>query len=66
MFQHILTLKRYIFHRLGERSSWMAIGVGVTAAAALASPWSMVFLATSIIGVLLPDGKVSGDDHDAG
>ena len=54
----VLALKAYIIRRLGERSSWMAIGIGVTAAGALASPWSFVFLATSIVGVLLPDGKV--------
>ncbi len=44
----------YIKARLNERSTWAAIGTGVTGAAALASPWSYVFVAIAVIGTLVP------------
>ena len=47
---------QYIKARFAERSTWTAIGVGVTAAAALAAPWSYVFIAISVIGVMTPTG----------
>lgn len=48
----------YVVCRLGERSTWTSIGVGVTAAALLEAPWSYVFLTISVIGVLVPDGNL--------
>lgn len=49
---------KYIKSRLRERSTWVAIGAGITAASVLPAPWSYVFLAISIIGVLVPDSPV--------
>lgn len=46
----------YLKARLAERSTWTAIGVGVTGAAALAPPWSYVFIAVAIVGTLVPTG----------
>lgn len=47
----------YLKARLEERSTWAAIGVGVTAAAALSWPWNVVLVATAAIGALVPTGK---------
>ena len=44
----------YLKRRLEERSTWAAIGVGITAAAALAWPWNVALLAAAIIGALVP------------
>jgi len=44
----------FIKARLNERSTWAAIGTGVTGAAALAAPWSYVFVAIAVIGTLVP------------
>lgn len=44
----------YLKARLGERSTWASIGVGVTAAAALTAPWSYAFIAVAVIGALVP------------
>lgn len=50
---------KYIKCRLKEKSTWVAIGVGITAASALPAPWSYVFLAVSVIGVLVPGDALS-------
>lgn len=44
----------YLKSRLSEKSTWAAIGVGVPAAAMLQSPWSIVMIAVTVIGVLVP------------
>ncbi len=44
----------YLKARLGEKSTWAAIGIGVTGAAAITAPWSYVFMAVAVIGVLVP------------
>lgn len=49
-----MKLIEYIKARLAEKSTWAAVGAGVTAAAALSAPWSYVFLAVAVIGVLAP------------
>lgn len=49
---------RYIRTRLNERSFWIAMGAGVTAASALDHPWGAIFLATAAIAALVPDGPV--------
>ena len=46
----------YIKARLAERTTWLAIGAGVTGAAALASPWSYAFVAVGFIGAIVPSG----------
>ena len=44
----------YLKRRLEERSTWAAIGVGITAAAALSWPWNVALVAAATIGVLVP------------
>ena len=44
----------YIKARLGEKSTWASIMVGVTGAAALAAPWSYAFIAVAVIGAVVP------------
>lgn len=50
----MLKIVSYIKARLVEKSTWAAIGIGVTGAAALATPWSYVFIAVAVIGALVP------------
>lgn len=47
----------YLKSRIGERSTWLLIGAGISGAAALAWPWSLVFCVAAVIGALVPDGK---------
>ncbi len=47
----------YVKRRLGEKSTWASIGVGVTGAAALAAPWSYVFIGVAVIGTLVPSSR---------
>ncbi len=49
-----MKILEYIKARLGERSTWAAIGVGVTGAAALSVPWSYAFVAVAVIGAIVP------------
>lgn len=51
-------MKSYLEKRLREKTTWAAIGVGVTAAAALQSPWSWLFLAVAVAGAILPTEKL--------
>jgi len=48
---------RYLKRRLGEQSTWAAIGLGVPIAAALTAPWSFYMMAVTVIGVLVPTTK---------
>jgi len=50
---------RFLRVRLNERSTWVSLGAGVTAASVLPPPWSFVLMAIAVIGVVLPDGPVS-------
>ena len=50
---HLLS---YIKARFEERSTWAAIGVGITGAAALSMPWSAALVIVGIIGALVPTG----------
>ena len=52
------TTASYLRARLDERSTWLLIGAGVTAAAALEWPWSLVSVIVAVIGALVPDGGV--------
>jgi len=46
---------RYFKARLGEHSTWVAIGLGIPMAAALKMPWSAIMLAVAVIGVFVPE-----------
>ena len=48
----------YIKARLAERSTWAGIGVGITGASALVSPWSYVAVAVAVIMMLVPNKGV--------
>ena len=50
----MLKIVSYLKARLEEKSTWAAIGVGVTGAAALVIPWSYIFIAVAVIGALVP------------
>jgi len=50
----------YIKARLGERSTWAAIGIGITGAAAIAAPWSYAFIAVAVIGSIVPSPGNAG------
>lgn len=54
-----MILIEYLKQRLEERSTWAAIGVGITCAAALSAPWSYIFVGVAIIGAIVP---TSGPD----
>ena len=45
---------RYLKARLGERSTWVSVGVAITGASAITAPWSYAFVAVGVIGVLVP------------
>lgn len=44
----------YIKARLAEKSTWMGIGVAITGGAALAAPYSYLFIATGVLAALVP------------
>ena len=46
---------QFLKARLGEKSTWAAIGVGIAGGAALPSPYSWLFIAVGIVGALLPE-----------
>jgi len=52
----------YLKKRFEERSTWAAIGVAVTAGAAVASPYSWILIGIGVVGVLVP---MSGGEADA-
>jgi len=54
---------RYLGKRLGERTTWAALGAAVPAAAMLAPPWSYLSVVVAVIVALLPSpaGKAGGD-----
>lgn len=47
-------MSAYLKRRLAERTTWAAIGLAVTGAAALPSPYSWIVIAVGVIGVLVP------------
>jgi hypothetical protein len=51
----VKTTISYLRKRLDERSTWLLIGAGVTAAAALKWPWDLVAFVVATIGALVPD-----------
>lgn len=55
-----MKLLSYIKARLAERSTWAAIGIGVTGAAALSAPWSYAFIAVAVIGAVVPSPGNAG------
>lgn len=58
----MLKLVSYLKARLGEKSTWVAIGIGVTGAAALVIPWSYIFIAVAVIGALVPTATKENTD----
>jgi hypothetical protein len=54
MMLKIKTAIQYVKRRLDEKSTWAAIGVGLTGAAALSPPWNFLFIAVAVIGTLVP------------
>lgn len=61
--KHLYALKTYVCKRLGERSTWLLITAGISAAAALVWPWSAAFLLASIVMAMVPDN--TGEKPDA-
>jgi hypothetical protein len=45
---------KYLKARLDEKGTWLAIGAGVTGAAALEPPWSYIFVTVAVLGALIP------------
>jgi len=46
--------------RIGERSTWVGIGVAAGAAAVLPTPWNAISFGVGTIAALIPDAKVGG------
>lgn len=57
----MLKIVSYLKARLEEKSTWAAIGIGVTGAAALVIPWNYVFIAVAVIGALIPTKGIEPD-----
>lgn len=53
---------KYLRARLAERTTWAAIGAGVTAAALLPWPWSLVAAIIATIGALTPIAPQKGPE----
>lgn len=47
----------WIKARLGERSTWVGIGMAVSAAAVLPWPWSGLSFGAGVIASMVPDNK---------
>jgi hypothetical protein len=54
MMSKVLQILSYVKNRIEEKSTWASVGIGVTGAAALAEPWSYVFIAVAVIGAIVP------------
>lgn len=53
-----MKLLGFIKSRVGERSTWVGIGMAVSAAAVLPWPWSAIAFAAGVVSSFVPDGKV--------
>ena len=67
-FKHYLIdnpiwLIRYVKARLLEKSTWLGISAGVSAAALLSPPWSYVTISVAVIMAILPSSKA--DENSA-
>lgn len=51
---------RYLEARLGERSFWGDVLIGISAAAVLPSPWCWLFAGMSAVKALIPDAVKAG------
>lgn len=60
----LLKVLEYLKARLAEKSTYAAIGIAVTGAAALAPPWSYVFVGIGVVGALIPSSSDNHDDCD--
>lgn len=50
-----MSVLRFLKRRLGEKSTYAAIGVGIAGGAALSPPYSWLFIAVGVIGALIPE-----------
>jgi len=50
---------QYLKNRITERSTWLLFGAAISSASALPTPWSYIFCVTSMLGALVPDGKIT-------
>ena len=50
----------YLMRRLGEKSTWASIGLAVTCAAALPTPYSWIAIGCGVIGCLVPSPRGKG------
>jgi hypothetical protein len=46
---------RYIKARLGEGSTWTAIGAGAAAVAAFSPPWSYIGFGCAVLAAMVPN-----------
>jgi hypothetical protein len=60
-----MKLVRFLKARLGERSTWAAIGVGIAGGGALPSPYSWLFIVAGLIGALIPEPAKSPKSESA-
>lgn len=58
MSNGFIKLKSYVKTRLNERSFWVGVGLAISAAAILPSPWNVLSFIAGTIGSLVPDGNV--------
>lgn len=47
----------YLKDRLGEPSTWVAIGASVAAVSALTAPWSYIGLGCGVMAAMVPNRK---------
>lgn len=47
----------YVTRRINQRSFWVGVGLAVSAAAILPSPWNFISFGAGVIGSLVPESK---------
>jgi len=52
---------KWLKTRLTEHSTLVGIGMAITAASVLPSPWNWLSLGVGTLAALIPDGKVGGE-----
>lgn len=53
-----MTALKWIKARLSERSTWVGVGMAVTAASALPHPWGVMSFIAGVIAAFVPDGQM--------
>lgn len=54
----MMKIVQYLKARLGERSTWLLIGSGISTAGLLPWPWDLVSAVIHTLAALIPDGEV--------